>query len=65
MKAGDQAVNLNLDLPGEVGMDTIKCKSCGGPLSSEDVKMVAGAPLLPALTAAQPTNLQKNLNGDL
>jgi len=46
VKAGDQVVNLNLDLPGQVGMDTIKCKSCGSPLSSEDVKMVAGAPVV-------------------
>jgi transcription elongation factor Elf1 len=46
VKAGDQVVNLTLDLPGEVGMETIKCKSCGGPLSSEDVKMVAGAPVV-------------------
>jgi DNA-directed RNA polymerase subunit RPC12/RpoP/uncharacterized membrane protein len=46
VKAGDQVVNLNLDLPGEVGMDTIKCQSCGAPLSSEDIKMVAGAPVV-------------------
>jgi uncharacterized membrane protein/DNA-directed RNA polymerase subunit RPC12/RpoP len=46
VKAGDQVVNLNIDLPGEVGMDTIKCQSCGAPLSSEDVKMVAGAPVV-------------------
>jgi len=46
VKAGDQVVNLNVDLPGQVGMDTIKCKSCGSPLSSEDVKMVAGAPVV-------------------
>jgi len=46
VKAGDQVVNLNVDLPGEVGMETIKCKSCGAPLSSESVKMVAGAPVV-------------------
>jgi len=45
-KAGDQVVNLNIDLPGQVGMDTIKCQSCGAPLSSKDVKMVAGAPVV-------------------
>jgi len=45
-KAGEQVVNLNIDLPGEVGMDTIKCLSCGAPLSSDDVKMVAGAPVV-------------------
>jgi len=42
-KAGDQNVTLNIDLPGNVNMDTIKCKSCGAPLSPEDIKMVNGA----------------------
>ncbi|QRN83501.1 hypothetical protein JR338_01745 [Chloroflexota bacterium] len=45
-KAGDQVVNLQVDLPGDVNMDTIKCKSCGSPLSAEDIKMVAGAPVV-------------------
>ena len=45
-KAGEQVVNLNIDLPGQVGMDTIKCQSCGAPLSSKDIKMVAGAPVV-------------------
>lgn len=42
----EQNVTVNIDLPGEVGMDTIKCKSCGGALSSKDVKLVAGAPVV-------------------
>jgi len=41
-----QNVTVNIDLPGEVGMDTIKCKSCGGVLASKDVKLVAGAPVV-------------------
>jgi len=41
-----QNVTVNIDLPGEVGMDTIKCKSCGGVLSEKDIKMVAGAPVV-------------------
>jgi hypothetical protein len=45
-KPGDQVVNLHVDLPGNVGMDTIKCQSCGGPLTSDDIKMVAGAPVV-------------------
>jgi len=45
-KPGDQVVNLQVDLPGNVGMETIKCQSCGGPLTSEDIKMVAGAPVV-------------------
>lgn len=44
-KAGDtQNVTLKIDLPGNVSLDTMKCKSCGGNLSAENVKMVAGAP---------------------
>lgn len=39
-------VTIKIDLPGNVSMDTIKCKSCGGTLSPEDVKMVAGAPVV-------------------
>jgi len=47
-KAADAAQNVtvNIDLPGEVGMSTIKCKSCGGVLSEKDVKLVAGAPVV-------------------
>jgi hypothetical protein len=46
-KAGEanetQNVTLKLDLPGNVSLDTMKCKSCGGNLTAENVKMVAGA----------------------
>ncbi len=45
-KEGANNVIVNIDLPGEVGMDTIKCKSCGGVLSEKDVKLVAGAPVV-------------------
>jgi predicted RNA-binding Zn-ribbon protein involved in translation (DUF1610 family) len=46
IKAGDQNVTLNIDLPGNVKMETIKCRSCGAPLAPEDIKMVAGAPVV-------------------
>jgi hypothetical protein len=39
-------VNVNVDLPGNVSMDTLKCKSCGGTLAPKDVKLVAGAPVV-------------------
>jgi hypothetical protein len=45
-KTPDTNVTLNVDLPGNVKMDTIKCKSCGGTLSPEDITMVAGAPMV-------------------
>ncbi len=41
-----QNVTVNIDLPGEVSMDTIKCKSCGGVLTEKDIKLVAGAPMV-------------------
>lgn len=45
-QAGDQNVTLNIDLPANVNLDSLKCKSCGGALSSKDIKMVAGAPVV-------------------
>jgi hypothetical protein len=39
-------VNVNVDLPGNVSMDTLKCRSCGGTLAPKDVKLVAGAPVV-------------------
>lgn len=48
VKAGEagQNVTLKIDLPANVSMDTLKCKSCGGSLSPDDIKMVAGAPVV-------------------
>jgi hypothetical protein len=43
--AGDN-VTLKIDLPANVSMDTLKCKSCGGALTPENIKMVAGAPVV-------------------
>ena len=45
-ESGAQNVTVNIDLPGEVGMDTIKCKSCGGVITKKDVSLVAGAPVV-------------------
>lgn len=39
-------VTLNVDLPGGVNMDTLKCKSCGGTLVAENITMVQGAPMV-------------------
>ena len=38
-----QNVTYNIDLPGNVQMDTIKCQSCGAPLAPDDMKLVNGA----------------------
>ena len=44
--AGAGNTTLQLDLPGKVNLDTLKCQSCGGALSSDNIKMVAGAPVV-------------------
>ncbi len=44
--SNDTNVTLNIDLPGNISMDSIKCKSCGGVLHSDDIKLVAGAPVV-------------------
>ena len=44
--AGDQPVTYKIDLPANVNMDTIKCKSCVGTLAPENIQMVAGAPVV-------------------
>jgi hypothetical protein len=40
------SISLNIDLPGDVNLDTMKCESCGGSLKMENIKMVAGAPVV-------------------
>jgi hypothetical protein len=41
-----QNITLNIDLPANVDMDTLQCENCGGPLSPDDISMVAGAPVV-------------------
>lgn len=42
----NQNVTLKIDLPANVNLDSLKCKSCGGALTTENIKMVAGAPVV-------------------
>lgn len=44
--AEGQNVTLKVDLPGNVNLDTLKCQSCGGVLSAENITIVAGAPMV-------------------
>lgn len=37
---------LTIDLPGEVKIESMKCQKCGGDLSSDNVQLVAGAPVV-------------------
>lgn len=41
-----QNVTLRVDLPGDTKFEAIKCQSCGGTLSAENVKLVNGAPMV-------------------
>ncbi len=42
----EQEVTLQIDLSGDVNLDTLACQSCGGHLSPEHISMVAGAPVV-------------------
>lgn len=44
--AGAENVTYKVDLSGDVNLETFKCKQCGGTLTAENVKMVAGAPVV-------------------
>ncbi|MDX1437036.1 MAG: hypothetical protein R3335_09510 [Anaerolineales bacterium] len=42
--AGPEEVTLQIDLPGDVELEKFQCSNCGGDLTMDNVKMVAGAP---------------------
>ena len=42
----EQNVTVNIDLPANVDLDKFKCETCGGELSTDNVELVAGAPVL-------------------
>lgn len=39
-------MSYKIELPGDVNLDTLKCKSCGGTLTMDNIEMVAGAPVV-------------------
>lgn len=41
-----EEMTLKIDLPANVSLDTLKCQSCGGALTTDNIKMVAGAPVV-------------------
>jgi hypothetical protein len=43
-----QVINqvLQVDLPGETKISQMKCQSCGGAITSTDIKIMAGAPVV-------------------
>ena len=46
LSASSPNVTLKVDLPANVSLDTLKCKSCGGSLTMDNLQMVAGAPVV-------------------
>jgi hypothetical protein len=44
--ASGNGVTLKVDLPGDVNLDSMQCNSCGGALTMDNIKMVAGAPVV-------------------
>ena len=41
-----QNVTVKVDLPGQTQIEQMKCQSCGGTLTSENIKLVNGAPMV-------------------
>jgi len=41
-----QQVTMKVDLPGDTKISQVKCRNCGGALKPENIKMVAGAPMV-------------------
>jgi len=41
-----QAVKVQIDLPSNINLDTLKCQSCGGNLTLENIQLVAGSPVV-------------------
>ncbi len=39
-------VTYKVDLPGETKIEQMKCRSCGGTLTADNIKMVNGAPVV-------------------
>lgn len=46
VSAAEQEITYKVELPADINLDTLKCKSCGGTLTMENIKMVAGAPVV-------------------
>ncbi|MCX8063069.1 MAG: hypothetical protein N3D16_10860 [Anaerolineales bacterium] len=44
--AEQPTVTVQIDLPANINIDTLKCQSCGGNLTMENIKLVAGSPVV-------------------
>jgi len=41
-----QNITMKVDLPGDTKIEAMKCRSCGGALSADNIKLVNGAPVV-------------------
>ncbi|MEW6405409.1 MAG: hypothetical protein AB1649_26760 [Chloroflexota bacterium] len=41
-----QQVTMKVDLPGQTKIEEVKCRSCGGTLTADNIKIVNGAPMV-------------------
>jgi len=41
-----QNVTLKVDLPGQTKIEQMKCQSCGGTLTADNIQLVNGAPMV-------------------
>jgi len=41
-----QNITVKVDLPGETRIEAMKCRSCGGELTADNIKLVNGAPMV-------------------
>ena len=41
-----QNVTYKVDLPGQTKIEQVKCQSCGGVLTADNIKIVNGAPMV-------------------
>jgi hypothetical protein len=41
-----QNVTMQVDLPGDTKIEQMKCRSCGGTLTADNIKLVNGAPMV-------------------
>ncbi len=41
-----QNVTVKVDLPGDTKIEQMKCRSCGGALTADNIKLVNGAPVV-------------------
>jgi len=45
-EAESSNVTVNIDLPGNVSLETMNCLQCGGALTKDAISMVNGAPMV-------------------